>query len=146
MEKSQQVKTKRKFPLNLYNKLEQKLKNKSEDTLDTMADGTGIQAEKTEKTDKLEKIEDTSLVKCPKCGKMVERARVVKKKYVCYECGGYFRVKTNNRIRMVADAKSFEPWFEDIEVSNPLDYEGYEDKLAAAREKTGLNEAVTVGH
>lgn len=69
MEKSQQVKTKRKFPLNLYNKLEQKLKNKSEDTLDTMADGTGIQAEKTEKTDKLEKIEDTSLVKCPKCGK-----------------------------------------------------------------------------
>lgn len=146
MEKSQQVKTKRKFPLNLYNKLEQKLKNKSEDTLDTMADGTGIQAEKTEKTDKLEKIEDTSLVKCPKCGKMVERARVVKKKYVCYECGGYFRVKTNNRIRMVADAKSFEPWFENIEVSNPLDYEGYEDKLAAAREKTGLNEAVTVGH
>ena len=45
----------------------------------------------------------------------------------------------------MADAKSFEPWFEDMEVSNPLDYEGYEDKLAAAREKTGLKEAVTVG-
>ena len=139
-------KTKRRFPLNLYNKLEQKLKNKSEDTMDTIVETTGIQPEKIEKTDKLEKIEDTSLVKCPKCGKMVERARVVKKKYICYECGGYFRVKTNNRIRMVADAKSFEPWFEDMEVSNPLDYEGYEDKLAAAREKTGLNEAVTVGH
>ena len=86
-----------------------------------------------------------SLIKCPKCGKMVERDRVVKKKYICYECGGYFRVKTNNRIRMVADPKTFEPWFEDMEVSNPLDYEGYEDKLAAAREKTGLKEAVTVG-
>ena len=46
---------------------------------------------------------------------------------------------------MVADAKSFEPWFEDMQVSNPLDYVGYEDKLAAAREKTGLKEAVTVG-
>ena len=46
---------------------------------------------------------------------------------------------------MVADYKTFEPWFEDMEVSNPLNYEGYEDKLAAAREKTGLNEAVTVG-
>ena len=88
---------------------------------------------------------DMNLIKCPKCGKMVERDRVVKKKYICYECGGYFRVKTNNRIRMVADPKTFEPWFEDMEVSNPLDYEGYEDKLAAAREKTGLKEAVTVG-
>ena len=59
-----------------------------------------------------------NLIKCPKCGKMVERDRVVKKKYICYECGGYFRVKTNNRIRMVADPKTFEPWFEDMEVSN----------------------------
>lgn len=139
MEQSQQVKTKRRFPLNLYNKLEQKLKNKSEDTPDTTEDTVGIQV------DKIERTEDTSLIKCPKCGKMVERARVVKKRYVCYECGGYFRVKTHNRIRMVADAKSFEPWFEDMEVSNPLNYEGYEDKLASAREKTGLNEAVTVG-
>lgn len=139
MEQSQQVKTKRRFPLNLYNKLEQKLKNKSEDTPDTTEDTVGIQV------DKIERTEDTSLIKCPKCGKMVERARVVKKRYVCYECNGYFRVKTHNRIRMVADAKSFEPWFEDMEVSNPLNYEGYEDKLASAREKTGLNEAVTVG-
>lgn len=46
---------------------------------------------------------------------------------------------------MVADPKSFEPWFEDLEVSNPLEYQGYEEKLAAAREKTGLKEAVTVG-
>ncbi|MCI8893949.1 MAG: acetyl-CoA carboxylase carboxyltransferase subunit beta [Lachnospiraceae bacterium] len=92
-----------------------------------------------------EAAEDKSLIKCPKCGKLVERAQVVKKKYICYECGGYFRVKTNNRIKMVADPRSFEPWFEDLEVSNPLDYEGYEDKLAAARDKTGLKEAVTVG-
>ena len=139
MEEAQQVKTKRRFPLNLYNRLEQRLKNKSEETPQNTEEAAGIQAEKPQKT------EESSLIKCPKCGRMVDRARVVKKKYICYECGGYFRVKTNNRIRMVADAKSFEPWFEDMEVSNPLDYEGYEDKLAAAREKTGLKEAVTVG-
>lgn len=84
-------------------------------------------------------------IKCPKCKKMVNRDRVVKKKYVCYECGGYFRVKTTNRIRMVADLKSFTPWFEDMPVSNPLNYEGYEEKLAETREKTGADEAVTVG-
>ncbi len=84
-------------------------------------------------------------IKCPKCKKTVERDKVVKKKYVCYECGYYFRVKTNNRIRMVADVKSFIPWFEDMPVSNPLSYEGYEEKLAETREKTGAKEAVTVG-
>ena len=124
------TKTGRIFPVNLYNKPEAKLKeDKKEEP---------VQAEPA-------KEPDMNLIKCPKCGKMVERDRVVKKKYICYECGGYFRVKTNNRIRMVADPKTFEPWFEDMEVSNPLDYEGYEDKLAAAREKTGLKEAVTVG-
>lgn len=124
------TKTGRIFPVNLYNKLEAKLKeDKKEEP---------VQAEPA-------KEPDMNLIKCPKCGKMVERDRVVKKKYICYECGGYFRVKTNNRIRMVADPKTFEPWFEDMEVSNPLDYEGYEDKLAVAREKTGLKEAVTVG-
>lgn len=85
------------------------------------------------------------LIRCPKCGKMVDRARVVKRKYICYECEGYFRVKVPNRIRMVADPHTFEPWFTDLPVHNPLAYEGYEEKLAQAREKTGLDEAVTVG-
>ena len=88
---------------------------------------------------------DTYMIRCPKCGKMVERARVVRRKYVCYECGGYFRVKVPNRIRMVADPHTFEPWFTDLPVHNPLAYEGYEEKLEEAREKTGLDEAVTVG-
>ena len=90
-------------------------------------------------------MEEIIEIKCPKCKKMVDRDKVVKAKYVCYECGGYFRVKTNNRIKMVADIKSFTPWFEDMPVSNPLDFEGYEEKLAETREKTGANEAVTVG-
>lgn len=90
-------------------------------------------------------VKDVYLIKCPKCGKMVDRARVVKRKYICYECGGYFRVKVPNRIKMVADPHTFEPWFTDMPVRNPLAYEGYEDKLAEAREKTGLDEAVTVG-
>ena len=44
-------------------------------------------------------------IKCPKCKKMINRDRAAKNKYVCYECGYYFRVKTHNRIRMVADRK-----------------------------------------
>lgn len=92
-----------------------------------------------------EQTKEVVMIRCPKCGKSVDRERVVKKKYICYECGGYFRVKVHNRIRMVADPHTFEPWFTDFPVRNPLAYEGYEEKLAEAREKTGLDEAVTVG-
>ncbi len=84
-------------------------------------------------------------IKCPKCGKLVDKKRVAKRRYVCPECNGYFRVSTNARIRMTADRGSFEEWFADMEPVNPLDYEGYEEKLSEAREKTGLREAFTVG-
>ncbi len=90
-------------------------------------------------------VKDVYMIRCPKCGKSVERDRVVKKKYICYECGGYFRVKVPNRIRMVADPRSFQPWFTDTPLRNPLAYAGYEEKVWEAREKTGLDEAVTVG-
>ena len=84
-------------------------------------------------------------IKCPGGKKMISRRKAVKNKYVCYECGMYFRVRTHNRIRMVADPKSFIPWFEDLEEKNPLHYEGYEDKLEQAKLKSGVQEAVTIG-
>jgi acetyl-CoA carboxylase carboxyl transferase subunit beta len=88
---------------------------------------------------------EQNLIKCPKCGKMVDKTKVAKRRYICYECQGYFRVKTGNRIHMVADRGTFEEWFKDMPVSNPLNFEGYEEKLQAAKEKTGLDEGFTVG-
>lgn len=86
-----------------------------------------------------------NVIECPICGRELDKDKVIKRKYVCYECGYYFRVRTNNRIKMVSDRGSFEQWFEDLVESNPLSFEGYEEKLEATREKTGLTEAVTVG-
>lgn len=117
------------IPKNLYNKIEQKLKQS-----DTVA-----------KIEPAKAVMDPELIKCPKCGKNVNKKRVLKRKFVCYECGGYFRVSTKNRLRMVIDPGTFEEWFSDMPISNPLHYEGYEEKLLAAKEKTGLNEGVTVG-
>lgn len=84
-------------------------------------------------------------VVCPGCGREVNKSIVEKSKYVCYECGNYFRVRTKNRIKMVTDAKTFEPWFEYLESENPLDFPEYMEKVEAAKAKTGLHEAVTVG-
>ena len=85
------------------------------------------------------------LVVCKGCGKTLEKAEVVDNKYVCTECGYYFRVNTKNRIKMVADPQSYESWFEEMESKNPLDFPNYTEKLEEVRKKTELHEGVTVG-
>ena len=77
---------------------------------------------------------------CPACGREINKKEAEKNLYVCYECGSYFRVRTRNRIRMVADAGTFTPWFEDLAEANPLEFPGYEDKVKAAKEKHVLLE------
>ena len=84
-------------------------------------------------------------IKCPKCGETLYKDDVVGNHYVCYRCGGYFRVRVRNRIRMVADPKSFEEWDRGLETPNPLHYEGYQEKIAGLKEKTKLDEAVVTG-
>lgn len=86
-------------------------------------------------------------ITCPCCGADISKEQAIQKYYVCPNCSYYFRVRTNNRIRMVADEDSFEPWFTQTEdtAENPLDFPQYDQKLADTREKTKLTEAVTVG-
>ncbi len=84
--------------------------------------------------------------KCNKCGKPIYAEDVRENFNICPKCGGYFRVHAYQRIEMVADAGTFFEWDREMEVSNPLNFPGYEKKLAAAREKTKLNEAIVTGH
>jgi len=92
-----------------------------------------------------EKSEGEVLIDCPSCKSRISRKEAAQNYYACPKCGSYFRVRTNNRLRMVADQGSFEEWFTEIEETDPLQFPGYEDKLSAVREKTGLKEGVTVG-
>lgn len=83
--------------------------------------------------------------KCKKCGNMVLSEEVKEKGYICPKCGEYFRIHAKTRIRMIADKGSFEPWFEGMAISNPLQDEEYERKLTDIKEKTKLDEAVITG-
>lgn len=105
---------------------------------------TNVKENDTKTPEETEQVKKDSMV-CPACKKELVKSDVKDNKYVCYECGNYFRVRTSNRIKMVADSKSFSPWFEEYETKNPLDFPEYEEKVAATQEKTGLHEGVTIG-
>lgn len=85
------------------------------------------------------------LRKCNKCGSAIITEDVKDGYYVCPKCGGYFRVHARRRIEMIADKGTFKEWDQGLTTRNPLDYKGYEEKLQALQEKTGLEEAVITG-
>lgn len=83
--------------------------------------------------------------KCRKCGQTVYGEDVKNNFYICPKCSGYFRVHAYRRIELTADSGTFEEWNQEMEFVNPLNFPEYEEKVAAAREKTKLNEAVVTG-
>ncbi len=85
------------------------------------------------------------LRKCNKCGSAIIAEDAIENYYICPKCGGYFRVDAYSRIARIADEGSFEEWDRGLAGGNPMNYRGYEEKVAALKEKTGLDEAVVTG-
>lgn len=83
--------------------------------------------------------------KCKSCGEMVYAEDVKNNYYICPKCNHYFRIHARTRIRMLADENGFEEWDNDICTSNPLGFDGYEDKVQHLKEATKLDEAVITG-
>ncbi|WP_394524151.1 acetyl-CoA carboxylase carboxyltransferase subunit alpha [Lacrimispora sp. JR3] len=83
--------------------------------------------------------------KCNKCGQPIYAEDVRNNHYICPKCSGYFRLHAYQRIEMTADPGTFTEWDKEMEFKNPLDFPGYDKKVAATREKTGLSEAIVTG-
>ena len=90
-------------------------------------------------------VPDGMLKKCNACKAAVFVDEVKKNAYICPHCGNYFRVHARRRIEMIADEGTFEEWDQNLTLSNPLHYKGYEEKVKMLQEKTGLDEAVVTG-
>ncbi|WP_080797032.1 acetyl-CoA carboxylase carboxyltransferase subunit alpha [Arabiibacter massiliensis] len=82
---------------------------------------------------------------CPHCGLKFDEASLAAGHYACPSCGGYLRMSSAERIDDTLDADSFVEWNRSVPESDPLGFPGYGEKLAAQREKTGLDEAVRTG-
>ena len=84
-------------------------------------------------------------VNCRGCGKKLAVARVRKNMFVCPECGRYMAVRARRRILMLTDRRSFTELDRELESRNVLSFPEYEEKLAAAREKSREREGVVCG-
>lgn len=85
------------------------------------------------------------LRKCNACKSAVFVEEVKANYNICPHCHNYFRVHAYRRVDMIADEGSFEEWDMGLCSDNPLRYKGYEEKVSALRDKTGLDEAVVTG-
>lgn len=85
-------------------------------------------------------------VTCPKCKTVHTGTDIWDRYFICSNCGKYMPIGAKERLIMVLDNGTFEPWFEDIGICDPLKTPGYPEKLAAAQAKSGNSEAVTIGY
>ena len=83
--------------------------------------------------------------KCNACKAAILTEDVKKNYYICPKCHNYFRVHAYRRVEMIGDPGSFEEWDQGIPETNPLNFKGYPEKVAALKQKTKLDEAVTTG-
>lgn len=90
-------------------------------------------------------IPDGLFTQCPECAGSVFTDELENNMMVCPKCGHHMRMKASDRIAMIADEGSFEEWDKNMPVSDPLQYEGYPDKISSVRKSTGLDEAVVTG-
>lgn len=85
------------------------------------------------------------LFKCPRCNAVVYREDFEKNKQVCISCNYHARIGHRDRLEMTVDNGSFIEFDAGMTSANPIDFPEYEEKLAALKEKCGMNEAVVTG-
>ncbi len=87
--------------------------------------------------------------KCPKCSEMVFHRELEKNLRVCTHCGHHMRMPVRDRFRMLFDeAQWTEVELPEVAI-DPLkfkDRKKYSERLKEAQAKTGLPDAVVVGH
>lgn len=83
--------------------------------------------------------------KCDKCGSIIYKEDLVSNSYVCPSCNNHLRIQARTRIELFFDKNSFMELFKEIKTKNPLDFDGYNEKLESAKSSTNSSEAVITG-
>ncbi|WP_303976845.1 acetyl-CoA carboxylase, carboxyltransferase subunit beta [Streptococcus danieliae] len=92
----------------------------------------------------LPEVPDALFAKCPACKAAIYRKDLGLAK-ICPACSYNFRISAQERLMLTVDEGSFEELFTGFETTDPLTFPYYQEKLAAAKAQTGLDEAVLTG-
>lgn len=87
-------------------------------------------------------------MRCEGCSKMIFKKVLEEKLRVCPECAHHYRVDARSRVRQVCDAETFEEFNANLVSTNPLNWTDsvpYSRRMAEARQRTGMAEAVITG-
>jgi len=93
-------------------------------------------------------IADGLWTKCEACSVMAYTKDLQANQMVCRECDHHMRIYSNERIRHLIDANTWEPMDEVLRPGDPLqfrDRKSYRDRLKESQEKIGLADAVQTG-
>ncbi len=100
--------------------------------------------EKTQIDDSLGKL----WIKCYSCNSQLLKKDVEENLEVCPKCGYHFRINARTRINQLFDEGTFEEMFGNITTADPLNFvdtDAYKKRIALAKAKTNMNEAVISG-
>lgn len=90
-------------------------------------------------------IPDGMWVKCNNCGKILYKSDVADNHNTCGGCNYHFRLSARERINFVMDKDTFVEFDKNMKSTNPISFQGYENKLEKMVDLTGINEAVVTG-
>ena len=85
-------------------------------------------------------------MECTQCKAVLDAETLKKNLYVCPACGAHFRMEPMQRLAYLIDEGSFSELYKNLTSANPIEMEGYEEKISAAQEKTNLSDAVITGY
>ena len=97
----------------------------------------------TEREDQNE-VPEGQWVKCPDCSEIASRREVEEQLLVCPTCDHHFTMSSHRYFGMLFNDGAFELHDSDLLSVDPLDFQdrkNYDERLAAARSKTQLNDA-----
>ncbi|HLT21465.1 MAG TPA: acetyl-CoA carboxylase, carboxyltransferase subunit beta [Thermomicrobiales bacterium] len=87
--------------------------------------------------------------KCPGCGDLIYTRELERSLHVCPKCGHHFRLSSGERIELLADPGTFEPWDANLRTADPLGFtvgeERYAHRARSTAERAGIDEALITG-
>lgn len=104
-----------------------------------------ITLKKVKSTKNYKKVPKDIYIKCDRCSSLIYKKDVEEGMEQCPECDFLFRMTPRKRLENILDKNSFKELNDNIRNDNPLDFNGYQEKIKKYEYKTHENSAVVTG-